>query len=100
MRHGWTAWVGCAFAAALCACVQAHEPTQVDETAAAQTRLCASVEIRTEHDLRAAQDCREIDGNLIIAPRQLERVRLAKLRRVRGSLIAVIPNGLRELELP
>jgi hypothetical protein len=67
---------------------------------AAELRVCPSLAVETAEDLRAARECDEIAGRLVLRSATLERVELPRLRRVAGSLISVGSRPLREIELP
>jgi hypothetical protein len=68
-----------------------------------QTVNCPGVELRTRADLLAAHACREIDGNLVLRPSDIERIAaddLPYLERVTGSIILAGSSPLVEISLP
>jgi hypothetical protein len=61
---------------------------------------CPNVMLATQADLRAAQACREIDGDLTVRSMELERIELPYLEHVSGSILAVGGSPLVEFALP
>lgn len=63
-------------------------------------RICETVTIVSEQDLKDARACDEIAGDLVIRSPSLERIELPRLSRISGLLLSLGSWPLRELSLP